>query len=85
MVGDLNGTQTTRIKGNRMRIDMTQGDKATALILDIDGQRMIAIDAKKREATITPQAKLRRSWARPRPARSRRRSRRPPRPRPSPA
>ena len=29
MVGDLNGTQTTRIKGNRMRIDTTQGDKET--------------------------------------------------------
>ena len=58
MVGDLSGTQTTRIKGNRMRMDMTQGDKETALILDFDGQRMIALDSKKREATITPQAKL---------------------------
>lgn len=58
MVGDLNGTQTTRIKGNRMRIDSTQGDKASVLILDIDGQRMITIDDKKREATIMPAAKL---------------------------
>jgi hypothetical protein len=58
VVGDLNGTQTTRIKGNRMRIDSVQGDKATALILDIDGQRMITIDDKKREATIMPAAKL---------------------------
>jgi hypothetical protein len=58
MGGDLSGTQTTRIKGNRMRMDMTQGDKETALILDFDGQRMISLDAKKREATITPQAKL---------------------------
>ena len=58
VVGDLNGTQTTRIKGNRMRMDTTQGDKETALILDFDGQRMIALDAKKREATITSQAKL---------------------------
>jgi hypothetical protein len=58
MVGDLNGSQTTRIKGNRMRIDMTQGDKETALILDIEGQRMISLDAKKREATITPSARL---------------------------
>ena len=58
VVGDLNGTQTTRIKGNRMRIDSTQGDKATALILDFDGQRMIALDDKKREATITSHAKL---------------------------
>jgi hypothetical protein len=58
VVGDLNGTQTTRIKGNRMRIDSMQGDKATALILDIEGQRMIVIDEKKHEATITPSAKL---------------------------
>src|SRR6187401_3151384 len=58
MVGDIGGTQTTRIKGNRMRMDMTQGDKETALILDFDGQRMISLDARKKEATITPQAKL---------------------------
>jgi len=58
VVGDLNGTQTTRIKGNRMRMDSTQGDKETALILDFDGQRMIALDAKKREATITSHARL---------------------------
>ena len=58
VVGDLNGTQTTRIKGNRMRIDSTQGDKTTAIILDIEGQRMITIDDKKREATIMPAAKL---------------------------
>jgi hypothetical protein len=58
VVGDLNGSQTTRIKGNRMRIDSMQGDKTTAIILDIDGQRMITIDDKKREATIMPAAKL---------------------------
>jgi hypothetical protein len=58
VVGDLAGSQTTRIKGNRMRIDSVQGDRATALILDIDGQRMITIDDKKREATIMPAAKL---------------------------
>jgi len=58
VVGDLTGTQTTRIKGNRMRIDTMQGDKSTALILDIEGQRMITIDDKKREATIMPAAKL---------------------------
>lgn len=58
VIGDLNGTQTTRIKGNRMRIDTMQGDKASALILDIEGQRMITIDDKKREATIMPAAKL---------------------------
>jgi hypothetical protein len=58
VVGDLQGTQTTRIKGNRMRIDSVQGDRTTAIILDIEGQRMITIDDKKREATIMPAAKL---------------------------
>jgi hypothetical protein len=56
--GDMTGTQTTRIKGNRMRIDMVHGDKATAVILDIEGQRMITIDDKKHEATILPAATL---------------------------
>lgn len=58
IVGDLTGTQTTRIKGNRMRIDSVQGDRTSAMILDIEGQRMITIDDKKREATIMPAAKL---------------------------
>jgi hypothetical protein len=58
VVGDLNGTQTTRIKGNRMRIDSVQGDRTSAVILDIEGQRMIVIDEKKHEASITPSAKL---------------------------
>lgn len=58
MMVDLGGTTVTRIKGNRMRIDTVQGDKATALILDFDGQRMISLDEKKREALITSSAKL---------------------------
>jgi hypothetical protein len=58
MVGDLNGSQTTRIKGSRMRIDSVQGDRETAVILDIEGQRMITLDVKKREATVMPAAKL---------------------------
>ena len=58
MVGDLNGSQTTRIKGGRMRIDSVQGDRETAVILDIEGQRMIVLDVKKHEATVMPAAKL---------------------------
>jgi hypothetical protein len=58
MVGDIAGTQVTRIKGNHMRMDMTQGDRQTAIIFDIDGQRMISLDLKKKEATIMPTAKL---------------------------
>ena len=48
MAGDIGGTQTTRIKGNRTRLDMMQGDKETALILDFEGDCMISLDAKKR-------------------------------------
>jgi hypothetical protein len=55
---DMGGTRTTRIKGNRMRMDMTRGDKQTAIIFDFDGQRMIALDENKHEATITSQARL---------------------------
>ena len=58
MAGDMGGTQTTRIKGNRMRLDLAHGDKQTVLILDFDGQRMIALDPNKHEATITSQARL---------------------------
>jgi len=58
MAGDMGGSRTTRIKGNRMRMDMTRGDKQTALIFDFDGQRMIFIDENKHEATITSQARL---------------------------
>ena len=58
MGGDLAGTQVTRIKGNKMRMDMTQGDRQTAVILDVDGQRMISLDLKKKEASVMPTAKL---------------------------
>lgn len=58
MMMDLNGTTVTRIKGNKMRTDTTQGDKSTAIIMDIDGQRMIVLDARKKEAEVTPVAKI---------------------------
>jgi hypothetical protein len=58
MVGDMAGTSVTRIKGNKMRMDTTQGDRETAIIFDVDGQRMIVLDLKKKEATIMPTAKL---------------------------
>jgi hypothetical protein len=51
---DLEGVQVTRIKGNKMRVDLTNKDgKETSMVLDIDGQRMIALDAKKKEAEVT--------------------------------
>lgn len=63
MMMDLSGASVIRIKGNKMRMDNTQGDKSTSIILDVDGQRMIAIDNKKKEAVITPVAKIQEAMA----------------------
>jgi hypothetical protein len=59
MMLDLTGTSVTRIKGNKMRVDQqTKDGKETSVILDIDGGRMIALDAGKREAEVTQVAKI---------------------------
>jgi hypothetical protein len=58
MMVDLSGTTVTRIKGNKMRIDNQKDGKESSVILDIDGQRMIALDAGKKEAEITSLTKL---------------------------
>jgi hypothetical protein len=58
MMMDLGGTSVTRIKGNKMRIDHQRDGKETSVILDIDGQRMIALDSGKKEAEITQLTKL---------------------------
>jgi hypothetical protein len=55
MVMNLGGESVTRIKGNRLRIDQTGKDGTTlSTIIDIDGQRMISFDSKKKEATVMP-------------------------------
>jgi hypothetical protein len=58
MMMDLGGTSITRIKGNKMRIDSQKDGKETSVIIDIDGQRMITLDAGKKEAEITSLGKL---------------------------
>jgi hypothetical protein len=58
---NLNGESVTRIKGNKMRTDQTRGDKTDVVIIDIDGQRMISLDAGKKEATVIPLAQLQES------------------------
>jgi hypothetical protein len=58
MMVDLSGTSVTRIKGNKMRIDSQKDGKETSVIIDIDGQRMIALDSGKKEAEVTSLAKL---------------------------
>jgi hypothetical protein len=47
---------TTRIKGNKMRIDQTSGNDSTAILMDLDTQQMIMLDVKKKEAVIMPVA-----------------------------
>ncbi|HEY8548483.1 MAG TPA: DUF4412 domain-containing protein [Vicinamibacterales bacterium] len=58
MIMNLGGEGVTRIKGNKMRIDSTRGNDTETLIIDIDGQRMISLNAKKKEAIVTPLAKI---------------------------
>jgi Domain of unknown function (DUF4412) len=55
---NLNGESVTRIKGNKMRTEQTRGDKTDVVIIDIDGQRMISLDAGKKEATVIPLSQL---------------------------
>ena len=50
---DLSGVQITRIKGNKMRMDLQKDGKETTMIVDVDGQRMISLDARKKEAEVT--------------------------------
>lgn len=58
IIVDASGETTTRIKGNKMRIDTARGNEVSTVILDIDGQQMIIIDQKKKEATVMPVAQL---------------------------
>ena len=56
---NLGGTTVTRIKGNKMRVDMLKdGKESSSVIYDIDAQRYVTLDAGKKEAEITSLAKL---------------------------
>src|SRR5688572_32969114 len=55
---DLSGVQVTRIKGNKMRMDLQKDGKETTMIIDVDGQRMIGLDSRKKEAEVTLLGKL---------------------------
>ncbi len=49
---------TTYIKGARMRAESTVGDMRTATIFDLDAQKMIVLNLKKKEAEVTDLGKL---------------------------
>lgn len=58
MTGKGAGEQTTRIKGNKMRIDTTTGDNTSAVLMDLDAQQMTMLDLKKKEAMVMPVGQL---------------------------
>jgi hypothetical protein len=53
------GEAVTYIKGPRMRADSKIGDTPTSTIIDLDKQRFISLNHKKRQAEITDMATLR--------------------------
>jgi hypothetical protein len=52
------GETTSRIKGNKMRLDTTAGDNSSTVLLDLDTQQMTMLDAKKKEAMVMPVAQI---------------------------
>ena len=55
---NVGGDGVTQIKGTRQRSDNMMGGKTQSLIIDIDGRRFVDIDAKKKDATVTPLASI---------------------------
>jgi hypothetical protein len=50
--------QVVKVKGGKMRTDMTRGNDTTSVILDVDGGKMISLDHKKKEAIVLDTATL---------------------------
>jgi hypothetical protein len=55
------GATTTYIKGTKMRTDSTFRGDLTSMIFDIDGQKMISINHKKKEAEVFEMATFQKS------------------------
>jgi hypothetical protein len=51
---NVGGEAVNQIKGSRMRSDQMTGGKTQTLIIDIDGRRLVDLDAKKKSAVVTP-------------------------------
>jgi hypothetical protein len=47
-----NASGVTYIKGNKMRSDVTMGDKTQTMIFDVDAQKLYIFDSKKEEADV---------------------------------
>lgn len=57
------GATTTYIKGSKMRTDSTFRGDLTSMIFDVDGQKMISINHKKKEAEVFEMAVFQKSMA----------------------
>ena len=55
---NVGGDGVSQIMGNRMRTEQNVGGNAQVLIIDIDGRRFINLDAKKKNALVTPLASV---------------------------
>lgn len=53
------GQSVTYIKGLKMRADTTSGNDAMSTIMDLDGQKFISLDHKKKEALVFDMAEFR--------------------------
>ncbi len=51
-------TATTYIKGNKMRSDTVTGDTTRTVIFDVDSQKMITFESKRKEADVYDMQKL---------------------------
>jgi hypothetical protein len=58
MAGGDGTVQVVKIKGGKMRTDMTRGTETTSVILDVAGGKMISLDHKKKEAIVLDMATL---------------------------
>ena len=57
------GAATTYIKGAKMRTDSTFKGDLTSMIFDVDGQKMISINHKKKEAEVFEMATFQKSMS----------------------
>jgi hypothetical protein len=53
------GESTAYIKGLKMRTDQTLGNNQTTVIIDLEAQKFISLNHKKKEATVHDMAKFR--------------------------
>jgi hypothetical protein len=58
MAGGDGTIQVIRIKGSKMRTDMTRGNDNTSVIFDVDAGKMITLDHKKKEAYVMDSAAM---------------------------